>query len=430
VAVIDSRDAAALAPTLDELLSARGVERSTPLAFRARADVPSVTFALALLAAGRPLVPLHSRWTAKETTDALRLVDGVEVVDDLDDLVKIAARRPRASPSEPRADDLAAIVFTSGASGRPKPVLLERKSFLASAHASATNLGWRDDDAWLLSLPFAHVGGLSVLTRSLFAQKRVVVSASDPEAMLASGASILSLVPAQLFRLLEVDRENRLARARVVLVGGAELPLALRREASARGVTALASYGSTETCSQIVAQSPSDNRDPGSLDSGRALRNVELRIQDGQIQVRGPMLMRGYAGEVSRAAEDFFATGDLGRLDETGRLFVEGRADDTIVTGGENVQPLEIERAALSHPGVRSALCFGVPDSRWGEVIALALVLAPGFEEARELEAAFADLAPFKRPRHFVTVRELPVLGSGKPDRKRAKRELAGSTRT
>jgi O-succinylbenzoic acid--CoA ligase len=432
VALIEPARLEDLALGLEGVLAARGIPRSTPLAFRAEAEPNAVTLALALFRIGRTLVPLHTRWTLPETTRALGLVpDALSLsTDEVHELVDRAQHATPVVLPESRPDDLAAIVFTSGTSAEPKAVLLERRAFEASARASATNLGWRDDDRWLLGLPFAHVGGLSILTRVSLARKKIVLGASDPEALLTSDATLVSVVPAQLHRLLELDRENRLARFRVVLVGGAEFPLELRRETEARGIVALASYGLTETCSQVATQSPADRRDAGLLDSGRALQGAELRIRDGRIEVRGAMAMRGYVGAPALERDEFFTTGDLGHFDETGRLFVLGRADDVIISGGENVHPVEIERALSKCPHVRHVLCFGVPDARWGEIVAVALVLDSSSRGVAALGSALADLATYKHPRRFAVVEasELPRGATGKLDRSRAGRALADKT--
>lgn len=421
----------ALALGVESVLVGRDIPRSAPLAFRAHAEPDAVTLALTVFRIGRPLLPLHARWTAAETDRALGLVpDAISLsTADVSELLDRAKRAPPAAIGETPSDHLAAIVFTSGTNGDPKAVLLERGAFEASARASAKNLGWRDDDRWLLGLPFAHVGGLSILTRVSLARKAITLGSSDPEALLAADATLVSVVPAQLYRLLELDRENRLARFRVVLVGGAEFPLDLRRETERRGIVAIASYGLTETCSQVATQSPTSARDAGSLDSGRALDGVDLRIRGGRIEVRGPMSMRGYLGSTSLRRDEFFTTGDLGHIDETGRLFVLGRADDVIVSGGENVHPVEIERALSKCPHVKDSLCFGVTDARWGEMVAVALVLDSPSRDVMGLESALTELATFKRPRRFAIVSELPLGATGKPDRGRARRELAERTK-
>ena len=375
-----------------------------PVSLVAAPNVDAVLTAQAALARGALLLPSHPRWTEAERI---------------------------AYDSRGReARDAAVVLATSGSSGEPKLVVLDRSMLVASAEASARNLGWRADDRWLLCLPFAHVGGLSVITRCLFARRPVVVVPRfDPEAVLDTVArhrvTLLSVVPTMLHALLERDRAGALSRTRAVLVGGAACEPALRVEARERGVPIVTSYGLTEAASQVATQSPSVEQDPRSTDSGQPLPGVELRVVEGRIAVRGPMLMRGYLGQAPLEPGAFFETGDLGSVDGHGRLHVSGRADDMIVTGGENVQPSEVERVLLATPGVRAALVFGVPDPRWGELVAVALVMEERASVTEALETACRELASYKRPRRVTRVAALPLTAIGKPDRQRARRELA-----
>ncbi|NUO47284.1 MAG: AMP-binding protein, partial [Polyangiaceae bacterium] len=258
-----------------------------PVAFVARGDVPTVALVLALFATGRTMVPLHPRWTQAEQTAALStLVDSMIVVDPVELSAPQGATDATAA-LEPRSHDdetIAAVLFTSGSSGRPKAVLLPRRAFLASAAAHANNLPFVPDDRWLLAMPLAHAGGLSILTRSLLARTAVVlISGFDPDEVLATTfrerVTLLSVVPAMLHRLLERDHANVLARTRAVLVGGAAFPMALRAVAHAAKVPVLATYGLTETCSQVVTERPGDNRATDSRVVGRPLDGVEIEIR-------------------------------------------------------------------------------------------------------------------------------------------------------
>lgn len=274
---------------------------------------------------------------------------------------------------------LALVLFTSGSRGQPKGVLISRAALLASARASAENLGWRDDDRWLCALPLAHIGGLSVITRSLLAGRPFVLAPEgsfDPAGVAAlmehARVTLVSFVPTMLSRLLDIGWSPP-AHLRAVLLGGAAAPVALLERARARGVPVLTTYGMTETCAQICTQ-PAETlhepRLPGRV--GKPLPGVELDIRQGRIFVRGDMLFSGYLGAPTPVDEHgFFDTGDLGHLDADGFLWVRGRADETIITGGENVDPTEIEDVLLEHPDVRAACVFGVADATWGQIIAV-----------------------------------------------------------
>jgi O-succinylbenzoic acid--CoA ligase len=229
-----------------------------------------------------------------------------------------------------------------------------------------------------------------------------------------------------------------------MLVGGATAPLPMFEECARRGVPALTTYGLTEACSQVTCQRPRDpfTSEPG---SGAPLPGVTLSItggdgvtlppgEVGRIRVRGPTLMQGYVRGPDRPLDPavdeagFFDTGDLGALDDDGRLHVHARRTDLIVTGGENVYPVEVEQRLSTIPGVRRALVFGVPDARWGQIVACALEMDPSHPlDAASLEEALTSrLAPHKRPRLFCAVDALPLTGSGKLDRARAAERYEG----
>jgi O-succinylbenzoic acid--CoA ligase len=413
----------------------RRLEGDAPVGVVAGTDVPTIVLLHALVATATPVLLLHPRHTTAEREALARSVDAAAIVD---------PTRPRGrpppdgDPAPPPADERPlAIVPTSGTSGRPKGVVLPRRAFAAAAAASAANLGWRPDDRWVLVLPLAHVGGLSILTRCLLA-RRAIVLAEDaaPDAIMGAierhRATLVSLVPTMLSRILSsaTPPPGPPASLRAVLLGGAAATPALLGTAADAGWPVLTTYGMTEACSQATTQRYGTvNR--GGQGSGPPLPGVELRIgEGGTIQLRGPTLFSGY-----RPGEDdpflrggWFDTGDRGRTDDEGNLHVLGRREDRIVTGGENVDPVEVEGAVEALPAVRSACVFGVPDPEWGEVVAVAVVPAAEYEARRgaslddAIRAAAAALAPFKRPRLIAEVDAVPLNANGKVDRVSAAR--------
>lgn len=418
-----------------------------PLAFVARADLATIVLMSALLSIGRPFVPLHPRWTDVERSEAVQRLDetgsfGARAVS-VDPLDVAAPSTGAFEGPEPRGVDEAEIgvcLFTSGSAAAPKGVLLERRALLASARAHAANLAFRPDDRWLVVMPFAHAGGLSILTRAISSRTAVVLRERfDPQEVRRvigeEDVTLASFVPAMLHAVLEAGGERELRRLRAVLVGGATLSSGLRARARAAGVRALATYGLTETASQIATQRPAEPLSDDPLVVGPPLEGAQIEIRDnegraldpgieGRIWVRGPMLMRGYAGGPCRAAEAWLDTGDRGSLGDDGVLSVLGRADDTIVTGGENVHPTEVEAALSRVPGVRASAVFGVPDPVWGQVVAAALVVDPSCDAAAACKAL--GLATFKRPRLFVAVEALPLSPNGKVERRALPVTLAG----
>ncbi len=377
-------------------------------------------------------VLLHPRWSEVER---LRAATAVPQAVDLDELPAGGPAAPADLPPPVPGRRPMAVLFTSGSSGAPKAVALSRGAFLASATASAKRLGWREDDRWLLALPPAHVGGLSVLTRCLQARRTAVLaSTQEPggmlEVMARQRVTLASLVPAQLARLLAAHADPPPSSLRAVLVGGAPCPAAMLAEGRRLGWPLLPTYGLTEACSQVATVAPGEVP----VGCGRPLEGVEVRLVAGEICLRGATLFDGYVenGEVVASLDEdgWFATGDLGELDEQGSLHVIGRKDGAIVTGGENVAPAEVEAALLACSGVAEALVVGVPDAVWGELVAaLAVAGADGPPAADELDRCLGSvLAAFKRPRLLRWVGRIPLTPAGKPDRVVARALLSDFT--
>ncbi|MCP4658925.1 MAG: AMP-binding protein [bacterium] len=400
-------------------------ERSEAFVLVGRSDLDTLLLLYAALEVGRTVVLLHPR---SPETERRRLVRdlGIERWSD---------------PREVDAESILAVVATSGTSGRPKAVALSRRAFLASAAGSARHLGWRAGDRWLLSLPLAHIGGLSIVTRCLIARRAVVLPpAVDGFDATAIGRwierqriTLLSLVPTMLRRLLDLGDWSPPAHLRALLLGGAAASPGLLAEAADRGWPVLTTYGLTEACSQVATQRYGTVQ-RGELGCGELLPGVEARIRDGVLELRGPTVMSGYlpaAGAgVGLDPEGWLRTGDRARFDEDGRLFILGRCDELIVTGGENVDPRELEQVLEEHPRVAAACVVGVADREWGEAVAAVVVAGPGGEPPTPEElrrAVRARLAVYKCPRRWCFLDALPTTATGKVDR-RAVAELAAGT--
>jgi len=315
-------------------------------------------------------------------------------------------------PGPLRALDPAAtatLIFTSGTTAGPKQVALSYDNWLWNALGSAIALGLDPGERWLCPLPLAHVGGLSIQLRSaIYATTVILHERFDTTAALAAlmdgdeRVTLVSLVPTMLSRLLDAGLREPPTLRRALLGGGPIAPALLDR-ARERGVDVAPSYGMTEACSQIATD-------------GYPLLGTELAI-DGELGGLGEILVRGAtvaAGALS--ADGWLHTGDLGRLDETGRLVIAGRTADTIVSGGENVVPVEVESVLLEHPAVADAAVFGRPDPEWGEAVVARIVLGDRTSATPEqLRRHCAQrLAPFKVPKRFELVAELPRGVTGK----------------
>jgi len=335
-----------------------------------------------------------------------------------------AAERAATAQAAALPAGAAAVLYTSGTTGRARGAVLTRAALLASARSSAANLGWQDDDCWLLAMPLARVGGLSIVTRCLAARRAVALvpgfdAALLPQWLEQRRVTLLSLVPTMLSLLLDAHPGWRPPpRLRAVLLGGAAASPRLFERAAARRLPIVVTYGCTETCSQVAATPYERRFDAAACGAGRPLDGVGLRIADGRIEVRGPMRMAGYLGEPPLDPAAWFDTGDLGEIGADGCLRLHARRADLIVTGGENVYPAEVEHVLEACPGVQAAAVFGLPDETWGQTVAAALVAGPQPPDDETLAAHLErHLARHKRPRRICFVAALPHTAAGKPDR-------------
>ena len=326
-------------------------------------------------------------------------------------------------------DAPATIVFTSGTTGRPKGAVLSHDNHRASAHAWAGLLRPRPGDRWLVCVPLFHVAGLAIITRATrWGAALDLLERSDPVAVsraIDAGVTHMSLVPAQLMGLL-VERGDRPVPStlRAILLGGGPIPQDVLARAREAGYPVLTTYGLTETGSGVVSGG-ADQATLGDPGTGRALPGVELRVEsDGEILVRGEMVFLGYLDDEAATAralpgDGWLHTGDRGTLDERGLLRVRARADDLIISGGENIAPAEVEAVLEAHPGVAEAAVTGIPDERWGAVPRAFVVPVAGADPADDELDRFCRerLAGYKVPTSFVRLESLPRNAMGKISR-------------
>lgn len=379
------------------------------------------------LVPGRP-VPLVGRNTLERAVALYTLLEARVPVLLLHPKLTAAERAAEVAATARAAgtlpEDAAVIMYTSGTTGQARGAILTRSALRASAQASAANMGWQPDDCWLLAMPLARVGGLSILTRCLIARRAVALAPSFdaalvPEWMERWRTTLASMVPTMLALVFERFPDWRPPPfLRAIQVGGAEAPPRLLKEAARRKVPVVITYGCTELSSQIVVTPYEQRFNPAPCGAGRPLPGAEVRVVDGRIEARGPMRMAGYVGGEPLPPEAWFDTGDVGQFDANGCLHVRARRADLIVTGGENVYPAEVERVLEACDGIREAAVFGVPDETWGQIVAAAFV-ANGTPPSDAELGAFLDhhLARHKRPRRIAFVPQLPHTGAGKLDR-------------
>ena len=357
----------------------------------------------ALLAAKVPVLMMHPKLTDHERHELLMRMRAI---------------------TQPLPEDTAAVLFTSGTTGAPKPAIITHTMLIASARASAKNLGWEPNDCWQLCMSVSRVGGLSILTRCLMARKTLAISPlfdakSFTEALIRDRVTITSIVPTMLAKVFEAYPDwTPPAHLRTILLGGATAPEALLAKAHAQRVPIIATYGMTETCSHVVMTPYSEryNLHPG---CGEVIDFAEVKTVDGEIVVRSEMTTPGYWGTQEEPVNRWFKTGDLGEFDREGFLRIHARRQDLILTGGENVYPLEVENALARAPFIKEALLIGEPNDTWGAIVCALIVAQPGMDPTPEDVKHFAkaNLSSYKCPRKVAFVEKLPLNAGDKLNR-------------
>jgi O-succinylbenzoic acid--CoA ligase len=449
-------------------LATAGVKAGDRIALLAENGPLYVACIHALTRLGAILVPLNTRLTRDELCWQMRDVRATMLLHDMA-FTSVAAEIGKVLPEVARAaldgtndeivvsrlpeadmslrtlidlDATQAIIYTSGTTGNPKGAIITYGMQWWSAVASALNLGYQRDDCWLACLPLFHIGGLSILMKSVIYGMSIIVhkkfdAPAINRSIVEDRVTMISVVSVMLQRILAaLDQEGHDGSAgrypaslRCVLLGGGPAPLPLLEDCARRAIPVVQTYGLTEACSQAVTLAPEDVlRKLGS--AGRPLLPVQLRImrdhvpvgpgEPGEIFLQGPTITPGYADRSEATAKAFhdgwFATGDLGYLDAEGYLYVLDRRADLIISGGENVYPAEIESVLLSHPDVEEAGVCGQEDAQWGQVPIAFVRLYAGstVSEQALLDYLSHHLAHYKRPRSIHRVQQLPRNSSGK----------------
>ena len=425
---------------------------------------PVALFGAAL--AGVPLVPLNYRLGEQQLAGLVARHPGALVLrqGDLDGLLDPAASGPvgtvvpAGEPGEAPvgSDDLVAVLlYTSGTTAAPKAALLRHRHLLAYVWNTVEFGSAAEDDAALVAVPPYHIAGLANLLTNLYAGRRIVyLTAFDAADWLATvrreRVTHAMLVPTMLARVVAEVRggDAGTPTLRSLAYGGARMPRPVLEQALRvfPGTGFVNAYGLTETASSIAVLSPEDHRaaltssDPvvrerlGSV--GRGLPGIEFQVraedgsvvaagESGLVYVRGGQVSGEYGGQSALDADGWFATRDRGRLDSGGYLFIEGRSDDTIIRGGENIAPAEIEDVLLTHPGITEAAVVGVPDPEWGQRLVAVVVGDGDGDEIRQWVRE--RLRSSKTPETIVFRSELPKTDTGKLLRRVLLAELAGA---
>lgn len=414
------------------LLDARGIRPGDRIAAQTTKSPEAVMLYLATLMVGAIYLPLNSGYTPSEIDYFLADAAPALFVRDAIAFAQDARRLSERYGIEPRdADDLAAIIYTSGTTGRSKGAMLSHGNLAANALALHAAWGFSADDVLLHALPIFHVHGLFVALHSaLLSGAPMLWLPRFDEAAVRDAlprATVMMGVPTFYTRLLAdpLFTRNQCRSMRLFISGSAPL-LASTFDAFERrtGMAILERYGMSEAA--IIATNPLNGpRLPGSV--GYPLPGIELRIRNdasgaGIVEMKGPSLFAGYWGMPDKTAEAFtddgyFITGDVGRLDPDGRLWIIGRAKDLIITGGYNVYPSEVELVLDSLLGVTESAVIGVPHPDFGEAV-VAVVTGDG-DEAGIIAAAREHLAAFKTPKRIIFQASLPRNAMGKVEKQR-----------
>ncbi len=473
--VIDYRELASRVSETERGLGALGVGSGDVVAVLLENGLAFAEILHAVAQRGATLLPLNVRLTPRELAfqlgesgarvlihgsgrladlaaksaaliDASRTLDRIEVNSEQTpalaaacstDAARIETPAERASIDPTRA---LVLVYTSGTTGSPKGALLSQRNLFWSAIGSAMHLGVVPEDRWLVCMPLFHVGGFSILLRSmLYGSAAILHEGFDPDAVNRAldedGVTLVSWVPTMLERVLAARGGRRAPRSlRCVLLGGGPAPRELLDRARSLGFPIAATYGLTEASSQVATQPPTLAESAG-VSGMRPLLGTELNTVDedgksvrgrpGEILVRGPTVMDGYWNRAEETAQalrgGWLHTGDIGVLDSTGALEVLDRRCDLIISGGENIYPTEIEMVLLQHPAVIEAAVAGRADAAYGRRPIAWLVAAPGQRlDPAEIRRFCVDrLAGYKIPVAFTIVDALPRNSQGKLIRER-----------
>ena len=384
-------------------------------------------------------------------------VDGIEMITTADLLEQLGASTD-AGDDAPFVDpdEVAVLLFTSGTTGEPKAAVLRHRHLTSYILGSVEFLGADEDDAQLVSVPPYHIAGISAVLSSVFSGRRIVyLPGFDPAEWVRTAAAEevtqAMVVPTMLVRILGhlTTTGRTLERLRHLSYGGGRMPVDLIRQAMELlpNVAFVNAYGLTETSSTIAVLGPDEHREAAASDDprvqarlgsvGRPLPSIEVEIRDsdgkpvpagerGEIHVRGEQVSGEYVGRSVLLDDGWFPTNDAGYLDDDGYLFLDGRLDDVIVRGAENLSPGEIEDALLAHPAVAEAAVVGVPHPEWGEGVAAVVVLADGAAATEDdLQAWVRErLRSTKTPELVEFRTELPYNETGKLLRRVLRQEL------
>lgn len=399
----------------------------------------SYKLALAIMCSGRTIVWLNWRLAGEELERQIK-DSGLQLCLVENSLWRSGMTNPfksysvflitNADPGELipvfKSDWVASIMYTSGTTGKPKGVLQTFGNHFYSAVSSALNLGLSSADKWLCVAPIFHISGFSIIMRGLIYGMTVRLvekfRAEEIERILANETvTIMSVVPFMLKKLIQQQNKTNThynSAFRCMLLGGGTIDRETLEICLQRSIPVVQCYGMTETCSQIVALRSVDALlKLGSV--GQPLFSTQLKLsKDGEILLKTPTLTPGYLNLPdklpSKMIDGWYRTGDIGHLDKEGYLYIDGRADEMLISGGENIFPQEVEQVYQRYPQINEVAVVGQNDSVWGQVPVAFVVSDRRLSTTKLMNYGYEHLARYKVPQHYIFVSELPKNASGK----------------
>lgn len=399
----------------------------------------SYKLALAIMCSGRTIVWLNWRLAGEELERQIK-DSGLQLCLVENSLWRSGMTNPfksysaflitNADPGELipvfKSDWVASIMYTSGTTGNPKGVLQTFGNHFYSAVSSALNLGLSSADKWLCVAPIFHISGFSIIMRGLIYGMTVRLvekfRAEEIERILANETvTIMSVVPFMLKKLIQQQNKTNThynSAFRCMLLGGGTIDRETLEICLQRSIPVVQCYGMTETCSQIVALRSVDALlKLGSV--GQPLFSTQLKLsKDGEILLKTPTLTPGYLNLPdklpSKMIDGWYRTGDIGHLDKEGYLYIDGRADEMLISGGENIFPQEVEQVYQRYPQINEVAVVGQNDSVWGQVPVAFVVSDRRLSTTKLMNYGYEHLARYKVPQHYIFVSELPKNASGK----------------
>lgn len=439
--------------TAGKLLASPAV-KGERVAMMTRNSLAGYLMALAVLGTGKTIVWIN--WRLSDEEIGRQLADSQAAVCLVDDalwrpdfrapFMKFSALRQIDAQPHQLVDqfnnaDVASIMYTSGTTDAPKGVMQTFGNHFASAVSSSLNLGLTGHDEWLCAVPIFHISGFSIMMRGLIYGMTVrLVDHFNPvvvdRILTTEPISTISVVPYMLKKLLGLRREKGNVynvHFRCMLLGGGPIDLETLKDCRQLTIPVVQSYGMTETCSQIVALNDADaDSRIGSVGKPLFLTQLKLAEKNQEVLLKTPALTVGYLNRPQAlsdklTADGWYRTGDIGHFDSDGFLYIDGRIDDMIISGGENIFPDEIESVYLQRPDVDEIAVVGVDDSKWGQRPVAFVVGNQPISEPELIQFGRQRLAHYKVPKQFIQIDQLPMNAGGKVQRFKLKLRIDAS---